>query len=190
MDFKEAYELPIGKFTEKKGKFTYLSWAYAVKFLREKFPEAKWTIHENHDGLPIFTFGESHFVKVSVDSFTQWHPVLDYQNKPIKEPDSFQINTAIQRCLTKAIGLATGLGLGLYAGEDLPTEDTQKKITEKQLIELGEICESFEWPSGSTLQSMAEKVYNLKRIEDLPEAYFTDAVDKLNKKAEKDNGTA
>lgn len=143
IDFKTAYELPIGKHVEKKGKFSYLSWSHAVKFLRENLPDAQWIIHENADGLPIFNLAGGVMVKVSVvidgAYFTQWHPVLNHQNKPMSEPSTFDINTSIQRCLTKAIGLATGIGLGLYAGEDLPVEDKNPPkgpITETQLTEL------------------------------------------------------
>lgn len=131
MIFKEAYELPIGNHVEKKGKFNFLSWVYAVKYLRENYPEAQWIIHENVDQAPIFKAPKGYMVKVSVvvdgQPYTQWHPVLNYKNKPIEEPDCFEINTSIQRCLTKAIGLATGIGLGLYAGEDLPVDPEQKK---------------------------------------------------------------
>jgi len=135
MNFAEAYELRIGDHVEKKGKFSYLSWAYAVRFLRENFPDATWTIHENEHGLPVFSIGDSHFVKITVtlgtQGFTQWHPILDQRNQPIKEPSSFHINTSIQRGLTKAIGLATGIGLGLYAGEDLPTDEQPKEDDKK-----------------------------------------------------------
>jgi len=130
MNFKEAYELQIGGHVEKKGKFSYLSWVFAVRYLRENFPEAQWIIHENAEGQPLFKMPKGYMVKVSVvedgQPYTQWHPILNYQNKPIEEPDCFQVNTSIQRCLTKAIGLATGIGLGLYAGEDLPQEEEKK----------------------------------------------------------------
>ena len=129
MKFSDAYELPIGKYVEKKGKFSYLSWCYAVRFLRENFPDSTWIIHENADGLPIFTIGQSHLVKVTVrhedKQYTQWHPILNGANKPIIEPTSFDINTSIHRALTKAIGIATGIGLGLYAGEDLPIDGVE-----------------------------------------------------------------
>ena len=129
MTFKEAYDLPIGKHVEKKGKFSYLSWCFAVRYLRENYPEAVWVIHENHIGQPIFDVNGSFMVKVSVIvdglEYAQWHPILNHQNKPIERPSAFDINTSIQRCLTKAIGLATGIGLGLYAGEDLPKEETK-----------------------------------------------------------------
>lgn len=134
MNFADAYKLPIGDHVEKKGKFSYLSWCYAVRFLRENFPDALWIIHENSDGLPIFTIGMSHMVKVSVilegKTYTQWHPILNGANKPIPEPSSFDINTSIHRALTKAIGIATGIGLGLYAGEDLPKEEEEQKKTQ------------------------------------------------------------
>jgi hypothetical protein len=127
MNFKEAYELPIGKYVEKKGKFSYLSWCYAVRHLRENFPEAVWFVKEDSEGSPLFRMPKGWMVRVSVIvdglEFPQWHPVLDFKNNPILEPNAFEINTSIQRGLTKAIGLATGIGLGLYAGEDLPTED-------------------------------------------------------------------
>lgn len=133
MNFKEAYELPIGKHVEKKGKFSYLSWCYAVKHLRENFPGSTWVIKEDNNGSPLFLMPEGYMVNVAVIvdgcAFPQWHPVLDYKNNPIDKPNSFEINTSIQRCLTKAIGLATGIGLGLYAGEDLPTEPPPPKLT-------------------------------------------------------------
>ena len=135
MNFAEAYKLPIGEYVEKKGKFAYLSWCYAVRFLRENYPDALWTIHENEHGLPIFSVGDSHLVKVSVTldgkAFTQWHPILDNNNKPIKEPSTFHINTSIHRALTKAIGIATGIGLGLYAGEDLPKDENSEPDPKK-----------------------------------------------------------
>ncbi len=134
MNFKEAYELPIGEHVEKKGKFSYLSWSFAVKHLRENFPDATWIIHEE-DGAPARFMAGGWFVKVSVilndKHYTQWHPVLDNRNNPIKDPTVFQINTSIQRCLTKAIAIATGIGLGLYAGEDLPKDEPKKKAKPK-----------------------------------------------------------
>ena len=54
-------------------------------------------------------------------------PVMDYRNKAIPSPDAFQVNTAIMRCMTKALSLH-GLGLYIYAGEDLPEEVTKEKV--------------------------------------------------------------
>ena len=66
---------------------------------------------------------------------TQVHPVLDHQNKAVTAPNAFQINTSIQRCLTKAIALH-GLGIHLYAGEDLPPSKPIDTLQQKELLDL------------------------------------------------------
>ena len=85
-----------------------------------------------------------YFVQVTVDvdgvKRTQVHPVLDNRNQPIKEPNAFQINTSIQRCLAKAIALH-GLGLYIFAGEDLPEADP---LTEAQAYELNELASKIQ----------------------------------------------
>ena len=74
-------------------------------------------------------------VTVNVDGIemTQVHPVLDNANKSVKEPNAFQINTSIQRCLTKAIALH-GLGIHIYAGEDLPQVTPLDNLQKKELF--------------------------------------------------------
>lgn len=167
MDFKEAYELPIGKHVEKKGKFSYLSWCYAVKHLRENFPGSTWVIKEDANGSPLFLMPEGYMVNVAVIvggcAFPQWHPVLDYKNNTIAKPNSFEINASIQRCLTKAIGLATGIGLGLYAGEDLPTEPPPPKLTK------------------SDFQAKIDLLPNLEKIERWEELHLSKAEKELSK---------
>jgi hypothetical protein len=119
--------LNVNKFTEKKGQFTYLSWAYAVREMLRVDDKATWHIHEyeNENGTkqPYMNTSAGCFVKVTVHvqgtPRTQVHPVLNHKNQTIKEPNAFEINTSIQRCLAKAIALH-GLGLYIYAGEDLP----------------------------------------------------------------------
>ena len=138
--FNELNKINVNNFTEKKGTFTYLSWAWAVRELLQVSPDATWEIHEwglEGNRQPYMKTEAGCFVKVTVTvnniERTQVHPVLDHRNKTIEEPDAFQINTSIQRCLAKAIGLH-GLGLYLYAGEDLPTPP--KPITKKEGEEL------------------------------------------------------
>ena len=125
--FTELDQVDVTKHIEKKGKFSYLSWAYAVRELKKRHPSATWEVHE-HNGLPYIHTECGFFVKVSVTVpvtatntviMTQVHPVLDHQNRTVEKPNAFQINTSIQRCLAKAIALH-GLGIHLYAGEDLP----------------------------------------------------------------------
>lgn len=107
---------------EKKGGFSYLSWPYAVAQLRQFDPTATWEVRR-FDGLPFLVTEAGVFVEVAVTvqgvTLSQIHPVLDGRNRPLMSPSSFDINSSIQRCLVKAIALH-GLGLYIYAGEDLP----------------------------------------------------------------------
>ena len=130
----------IDKYTQSKGKFKYLSWAYAVRELLKVDTEATWEVHEYIHGngeitAPYMRTGAGCFVKVTVWSGGiarhQVHPVLDHRNQPIMEPNAYQINTSIQRCLAKAIALH-GLGLYIYAGEDIPVDP----LTEQQTTTL------------------------------------------------------
>jgi hypothetical protein len=141
--FEMLNKVDVTKLIEKKGNFNYLSWAHAVRELLRACPEATWEVHlfENTDGTkqPYMKNGTGSYVQVSVNVNdiirSQIHPVLDNRNNPIKEPNSFQINTSIQRCLAKAIALH-GLGLYIFAGEDLPEPDP---ITDTQAYELNEL---------------------------------------------------
>ena len=123
--FKTLSEINVNNHVEQKGKFNYLSWAWAVAELRLASPTATWEVVKT-DGLPFCKTECGYFVEVSVTvegiTLSQIHPVLDNQNKTIPVPNAFQINTSIQRCLVKAIALH-GLGLYIYAGEDLPDTD-------------------------------------------------------------------
>ena len=141
--FDKLNEINVNDYTEKKGNFTYLSWAWAVRELLKVSPEATWRIHEwgvEGNKQPYMQTQAGCFVQVTVTvnnvDRTQVHPVLDHRNKTVEDPDAFQINTSIQRCLAKAIALH-GLGLYIYAGEDLPyvEELTEEQI--KALIKAG-----------------------------------------------------
>jgi hypothetical protein len=137
--FTELNAINVNKHVEKKGQFNYLSWAYAVAELLKRHPNATWEIIE-YNGLPYNETPLGFFVKVAVTvngvTRSQIHPVLDNNNRPIAKPTSFQINTSIQRCLVKAISLH-GLGLYIYAGEDLPdgaesTTESEEKTKEAE----------------------------------------------------------
>lgn len=132
--FSKLAQIDCTEHVEKKGRFSYLSWAWAVKKLREVEPTATWEI-KRFDGVPYLKTDCGYFVEVEVTvqglPLSQIHPILNNQNKPIAEPNSFDINTSIQRCLVKAIALH-GLGLYIYAGEDLP-EIQEEMITAQQV---------------------------------------------------------
>ena len=120
--FKRLYEINVNDHIERKGSFAYLSWPYAVAQLRLADPSASWEV-KRFEGLPYLQTPSGCFVEVAVTvqsvTLSQIHPVLDARNKVIELPSAFDINTSIQRCLVKAIALH-GLGLCVYAGEDLP----------------------------------------------------------------------
>jgi hypothetical protein len=117
---------------EKKNGLSYLSWAWAWGKLREHYPYAWFRKHENSQGYPVFMDVQGYaFVRVTVAldrtgdyEVTESLPVLDHRNKPIQGPSSFDVNNALQRCLTKAIAYH-GLGHYIYAGEDLPMDGAQ-----------------------------------------------------------------
>lgn len=137
----ELLKINVNEHTEKKNNLTYLSWAWAWAEVLKVDPAATWEAVE-WNGLPFMAMPDtSAMVKVKVtikaDTKACLLPVMDHRNKAIKNPDAFAINTAIMRCLAKAISMH-GLGLYIYAGEDLPEEDKKQAVVaanEKQARE-------------------------------------------------------
>ena len=119
----ELLKINVNDHTERKGNLTYLSWAWAWAEVLKIDPAASWVAHEWADRPAMFLPDGSAMVKVSVtvkgDTKLCVLPVMDNRNRAIQNPDAFSINTAIMRCLAKAIAMH-GLGLYIYAGEDLP----------------------------------------------------------------------
>lgn len=140
--FEKLAEVDCSKHIEKKGKFNYLSWPFAVAELKKRHPSATWEV-KKYEGVPYVRTASGCFVEVAVDVdgvvLSQIHPVLNNKNQSIDNPDAFQINTSIQRCLVKAIALH-GLGLYIYAGEDLPIEASE--YDENQKAQFDELMES------------------------------------------------
>ena len=131
--FARLNQINVSEHLEKKNSFNYLSWPFAVAQLRLADPTATWEVRR-FDGLPYLKTETGYFVEVAVTvqgiTLSQIHPVLDGKNRPIVEPTAFEINTSIQRCLVKAIALH-GLGLYVYAGEDLPEGEEAKPTPPK-----------------------------------------------------------
>jgi hypothetical protein len=117
MNYSDLAKINVNEHTEKKANLTYLSWAWAVDQLLRNDPAATWEYREPK------TYGDTMMVFCTVSAFgkqmTAQLPVMDHRNRAIPNPDAFQVNVAMQRCLAKAIALH-GLGLYIYAGEDLP----------------------------------------------------------------------
>ena len=125
--FETLVAINCNDHTEKKNGLTYLAWAWAWRKVKENFPKASYTIYENADGLFYHTDGKTCWVKTGVTieglELIEYLPVMDARNKsiPLDAVTSFDVNKAIQRSLTKACA-RHGLGLYIYAGEDLPDE--------------------------------------------------------------------
>lgn len=132
MSEKSAFErlsaINVSDHIEKKNGLSYLSWPWAVDQILRHDPQATWVYNE-----PV-KFGDTLMVSCTVTVFnkpmTMSLPVMDFRNKAIANPDAFAVNTAMMRCLVKAIALH-GLGLYIYAGEDLPEDDKVKSSVHK-----------------------------------------------------------
>ena len=142
----------VNEHTEKKNGLTYLSWAWAWQEVKKRFPDAQYTIYERDDGVNYWTDGRTCWVKTGVTIGGLEHieelPVMDYRNAaiPLDKVTSTDVNKAIQRSLTKACA-RHGLGLYIYAGEDLPdgekpepqerpsTQDAAERLAARQLCQ-------------------------------------------------------
>ena len=125
----ELLKINVNDHIEKKNNLSYLSWAWAWAEVLKIDSAARYTVHE-YDGLPlVYLKDQTGMVKVSVeikgDIKTCLLPVLDHRNQPIQNPNAFAVNTSIMRCLAKCIALH-GLGLYIYAGEDLPEAEVDE----------------------------------------------------------------
>ena len=119
----KAVDVVEKKMVEKKNNLSYISWAMAWSALCDIYPDATFEKHCNEQGFPYFKDEQGWcFTKVTVivngKSITEMLPVLNNYNKPIKNPDSSDVNTSLQRCLAKAVALH-GLGVHVYSGEDI-----------------------------------------------------------------------
>lgn len=137
-----------GKVEQKNG-LTYLSWSFAWGELKKRYPKSRYTIYESKDGLFFHTDGNTCWVKTGVTlveedgteiEHIEYLPVMDNRNQSITldKLKSTDVNKAIQRSLTKAIA-RHGLGLYIYAGEDLP---------ETVCEECGDVISGFEDANG------------------------------------------
>lgn len=136
--FTKLYDINVSEKTEKKGGLTYLSWAWAWGELKKHHPDAEYTVYENANGWNYHTDGKTCWVKTGVKvehiEHIEYLPVMDFKNKSISadQVTSFDVNKAIQRSLTKAVA-RHGLGLYIYAGEDLPEDSEPVQIQTKPI---------------------------------------------------------
>ena len=130
--FEVLNKIDCSEHIEKKNGLTYLSWAWAWQILKKHYPAATYTIYEDAQGRNYHTDGRTCWVKTGVCvegiEHIEYLPVMDYKNASITidRVTSFDVNKAIQRSLTKAVA-RHGLGLYIYAGEDLPDAADEEK---------------------------------------------------------------
>ena len=130
--FEKLNAVNVNDKTEQKNGLTYLSWAWAWGELKKACPDATYTVYENANGWNYHTDGKTAWVKTGVTAdgveHIEYLPIMDYRNRsiPLESITSFDVNKAIQRSLTKAVA-RHGLGLYIYAGEDLPESEEETK---------------------------------------------------------------
>ena len=167
--------------TEKKGNLTYLSWAWAWGELKKKYPEAFYTIYENADGWNYHTDGRTAWVKTGVTvnglEHIEYLPVMDNRNNsiPIDRVTSTDVNKSIQRSLTKAIG-RHGLGLYIYAGEDLPDDSSAYPSREDMLTEV-----KAKYPEGSENLKKLLECFKINRLDEATDTQIKTAYNKVHK---------
>jgi hypothetical protein len=194
--FEVLNNIDVGDKIEKKNGLSYLSWAWAWGEIKKRHPDAIYTIYENADGLFYHTDGKTAWVKTGVTvngiEHIEYLPVMDYKNKsiPIENITSTDVNKAIQRSLTKAVA-RHGLGLYIYAGEDLPEE--KKGTTDKEMddhlekkISANDVKIIEKMVEGKdALKTWVLQQCNVTKFEDMTNSQYGQAMRALNEHFEK-----
>jgi hypothetical protein len=157
---------------EKKGQFNYISWATAWDHVSRAYPDVTFTKKlSDIDG----------FVSVSITiegrTLTEEFPILDYKNKPIPQPNAFQINTAFQRGLVKCLGMF-GYGLFIYKGEDLPPDNVPRETIQEQPKE--DYVDEDNHADNMEKEGYEVVINSIDNIDDLV-SWGKDNADKINK---------
>ena len=176
MHYTELRKINVNDYIERKNGLAYLSWSWAVDQLLQLDESASWEYAEPR------IFGETMMVFCTVHAFgksrTAQLPVMDFRNKAIHNPDAFSVNTAMQRCLTKAISLH-GLGMYIYAGEDLPMVEMKESETKEEkankeiaapkqsITPTAGALEAFNTDEKDLLARIAEEVTELVQLEEM-----------------------
>lgn len=180
--FETLFEINVNERVEKKNGLSYLSWPYAWAEVKKLYPSANYKVYETESGCIYFTDGKTCWVKtgVTIDDLEhiEYLPVMDYKNRSIllENITSFDVNKSIQRSLTKALA-RHGLGLYIYAGEDLPEIETER-IAQKDAVILKNMVNKMD--SEGAIYSMILKRYEVKNFKDLTLKQYQDILSGLN----------
>lgn len=181
-EFKKLCSLNVNDKTEKKNNFTYLSWAWAWQTFVEHYPDATYEIVKNNNNLPYFQSdaGGMVYTKVTANSITHemWLPIMDFKNQAKKVFDMMDVNKAVMRCLVKNLAMF-GLGLYIYAGEDLPEEEIVF-IDDRQINILAQLIEDTE----TDIEAFCG-AYKIESLSKLESKLFQKAIAQLQTKLKK-----
>lgn len=190
--FGELNAVNVNEKTEKKNGLTYLSWAWAWAEVKKRFPTATYTVYEDENGNFYHTDGLTCWVKTGVSieglEHIEYLPVMDFKNKsiPAANVTSIDVNKAIQRSLTKACA-RHGLGLYIYAGEDLPDpereeyeqkarEEAGQPISELMIKALEKALEGQNVAVSSVLQK-----FKIQSLDQLTNSQYVEVTQMLHK---------
>lgn len=191
--FNTLNSIDVNSKVEKKSGLTYLSWAYAWAEVKKLYPSAHYEIQRNADGLPyVYDKNTGYMVStvVTIDdvSHEMWLPVMDgankamkaesyeyatkYGNKTIEAATMFDINKTLMRCLTKNLAMH-GLGLYIYAGEDLPEEPTQVQATTTSAIAVTELVKGdVNWENVAKYVTANKSIGEDKILQQISRKYW------------------
>ena len=157
--FEALSALNLNEFVEKRNDLTYLPWSDCFDVLRSVYPSATYKVIKNSEGLPYFAdrnTGIMVFTEITIDGITSecFLPVMDYKNqamklapytyqvwdsnkkayvdKHVESATMFDINKTIWRCLVKNVAIATGIGLYIFKGEDVPEKSNDETASKQQ----------------------------------------------------------
>lgn len=178
---------------EKKGNLSYLSWSWAWSELMARFPDSEFTFTDRQYDDGTFEVTCHLTIKADDQSMTRtmWLPVMDHRNNAIANPNARQISDTKMRCLVKCIAIATGLGLYIYAGEDLPQaeseakkEASEKRIDKKQLKLMSEGIQH----AGTDVAKLLSH-YKVNKLDELTVPQYEQAMHFINQAIAKNAAT-
>lgn len=192
--FERLNSINVSDKIEKKGGLSYLSWAHAWAEAKKHHPEANYKIYETPEGRIYWDDGRTAWVKTAVIiegvEHVDYLPIMDYRNNsiPIGKFSSFEVNKTIQRSLTKALA-RHGLGLYIYAGEDLPESETKemKKDSNDYNTLNDEHIKNIQEALNKTNKSAMDicSAYRVEGLKDLTISQYELIIARLKKLAEK-----
>ena len=186
--FEKLYAINVNEKTENKEGLKYLSWSWAWAEFKKACPDAHYTIWRDEQGRPYVydeNLGYMVFVEATAgdETHSMWLPVMDSKNKAMKAvpyeyttkygtkqvaaATMFDINTAIMRCLTKCLAMF-GLGLYIYAGEDLPHRDAVKPCEPATPANIATVLPKFCTDNGIDIDQLLSwyKVQDISQMDE------------------------